>query len=303
LPAVLALRRRFPASLIEIAGNASALPLAETAGVADRWLSFDDPRVTRLFMPGHPAPDDYFLGLSAAVAWCADPDGALEAGLRARGAEHVLLAPSRPPVGQTLHVAEYLLRSLGAFPAAPDDVAAQSAAPEPAIELPPHVPPAWASDAADAALAAANLAGRLFLVVHPGSGSAAKNWPPERFAAVVPAVEARLGLPSVMLAGPADDAVIQRLRHAAPVLPPILADLPLPVVAALLLRARGYLGNDSGVAHLAGQLGLPTLVLFGPTDPALWRPLGPRVQVLRATPLADLTVETALAALVPLLAG
>jgi ADP-heptose:LPS heptosyltransferase len=223
--------------------------------------------------------------------------------LRARGAEHVLLAPSRPPAGQSVHVAEYLLRSLGAFPAAPDDVAARPAASGPAIELPPHVPPAWANDAADAALTTARVAGRPFLVVHPGSGSAAKNWPPERFAALARAVESRLGLPSVMLAGPADDSVVQRLRRAMPVLPPILADLPVPVVAALLLRARGYLGNDSGVAHLAGQLGLPTLVLFGPTDPALWRPLGPRVQVLRAASLAELAVEEVLSALVPLLDG
>jgi len=168
-------------------------------------------------------------------------------------------------------------------------------------ELPRIVPPTWAILQADAALRVANISGRAFLVVQPGSGSASKNWPAEQFAATIEAVRLRLGLPTVVLAGPADAAAIQRLSHltARPV--PVLADLPLLVVAAVLLRARAYLGNDSGLAHLAGQLGLPTLALFGPTDPELWRPLGPRVHALRAEPLTDLSVETVLSALVQLL--
>jgi len=52
-----------------------------------------------------------------------------------------------------------------------------------------------------------------------------------------------------------------------------------------------FLGNDSGPGHLAGTLGLPTLVLFGPTDPARWRPLGPRVRVIRRSPLEALSVD------------
>jgi hypothetical protein len=59
----------------------------------------------------------------------------------------------------------------------------------------------------------------------------------------------------------------------------------LEELAAMLCGARAFVGADSGPAHLAAQLGVPTLALFGPTDPAIWAPIGPRVRVLSpATP-------------------
>ena len=61
-----------------------------------------------------------------------------------------------------------------------------------------------------------------------------------------------------------------------------LADL-----AVRLRSAAGFVGNDSGVSHLAGVLGVPTVVIFGPADPCRWTPLGPRVRILR--PAVDCT--------------
>ena len=55
--------------------------------------------------------------------------------------------------------------------------------------------------------------------------------------------------------------------------------------------AARFVGNDSGPGHLAAITGTPTLALFGPTDPARWRPLGPHVKVLRREPLEALGVE------------
>jgi ADP-heptose:LPS heptosyltransferase len=55
------------------------------------------------------------------------------------------------------------------------------------------------------------------------------------------------------------------------------------VLGTLLSRAGVYVGNDSGVSHLAAAWGAPTLALFGPTDPAVWAPLGPHVRTLRST--------------------
>jgi ADP-heptose:LPS heptosyltransferase len=118
-----------------------------------------------------------------------------------------------------------------------------------------------------------------FLAVHPGSGSARKNWPAERFAELA----ARLsnGAPWLLSLGPADEREAAAL-HAAPGAV-ITRDLPPRHLGALLASAGLYVGNDSGVSHLAAAYGAPTLALFGPTDPAAWSPIGTRVRVLRAS--------------------
>jgi heptosyltransferase III len=116
--------------------------------------------------------------------------------------------------------------------------------------------------------------------IHPFSGSPRKNWPFEKF------FELASLLPCAVdwACGPGED-----LSGAAQF--DNLADL-----AAWMRGARLYIGNDSGITHLAAATGCRTLALFGPTDPAVWAPRGPNVKVLRASPLADLSVESVLLA-------
>jgi heptosyltransferase-3 len=117
-----------------------------------------------------------------------------------------------------------------------------------------------------------------FLAIHPGSGSPRKNWPPDRFAAL--AERLADGEAFLLVEGPADAdaaAPVSRLPSAVHA-----RDLPPRVLGAVLARAGLYVGNDSGVSHLAAAWGAPVLALFGPTDPAQWAPVGPRVHVLRA---------------------
>lgn len=120
--------------------------------------------------------------------------------------------------------------------------------------------------------------GEGFLAVHPGSGSLRKNWPPERFAAIVDGVGA--GRPWLLVEGPADAAPAQALAR----LPSVVhaRSLPPRVLGAVLSRASLYVGNDSGVSHLAAAWGARVLALFGPTDPAQWAPVGPKVSTLRS---------------------
>ena len=286
LPALLALRRRFPSAQIEAVGNAIALPVAEASGLIDRWLPFDDGRVTRLFMPSDPPPDDPFLGIDVAVAWGRDADGTLERALARRGAATVIVAPSRPDPTEPEHIARHLLRML-----APLGIESSGES----VELPEIRVPGEADTRALAELATAGLSGRPFVAIHPGSGSAAKNWPAEQYALLVDRLQAEYGLASVVLGGPADAEALVVL-HDQPGQPPAaeLVERPLLMVAALLRRAAAFLGNDSGLSHLAGLLGVPTLVLFGPSDPTVWAPLGPRVRVLRSASLAGLPAETVL---------
>lgn len=115
-----------------------------------------------------------------------------------------------------------------------------------------------------------------FVVVHPGSGSAKKNW--QGFEAIVRRYHEQDGNTVVLLQGPAE---MERARpdYGADV---TLDGLSLPRVAALLRRSGFYIGNDSGVSHLAGAVGAHGLVLFGPTDPTTWAPQSDRLQILYA---------------------
>jgi ADP-heptose:LPS heptosyltransferase len=120
--------------------------------------------------------------------------------------------------------------------------------------------------------------GPRFLAVHPGSGSPRKNWPAERFAAVVAALAP--DRPWLLAGGPADAEATASLSRLPSVV--VARELPVRVLGAVLARAGLYVGNDSGVSHLAAAFGAPTLALFGPTDPAQWAPVGPHVAVVRS---------------------
>ena len=113
-----------------------------------------------------------------------------------------------------------------------------------------------------------------FLAVHPGSGSPAKNWPAERFAEAARRLSG--GRPWLLVLGPAEQ-VSSAWPGAI-----VAREWPLRLLGAALSRAGLFLGNDSGVAHLAAASGAPTLTLFGPTDPALWAPVGASVAAVRA---------------------
>jgi len=120
-----------------------------------------------------------------------------------------------------------------------------------------------------------------FFAVHPGSGGKRKCWPAVRYAELTRRAAERGSRPLVLL-GPADEETRDVFRRAAPGGAYQLAEsFPLREVLALLSCARVFVGNDAGVTHLAARA-CPTLVLFGPTDPRVWRPLGARVTVLQA---------------------
>jgi ADP-heptose:LPS heptosyltransferase len=112
------------------------------------------------------------------------------------------------------------------------------------------------------------------IAVHAGSGSARKSW--QGMAAVAAAWRAAGGH-VISIAGPAEVERGAAIPHDA-----LLAYEPLDRVAAVLAHAAGYLGNDSGISHLAGMVGARTVALFGSSDPLHWQPRGGAVHVLHA---------------------
>jgi ADP-heptose:LPS heptosyltransferase len=119
------------------------------------------------------------------------------------------------------------------------------------------------------------------LGIHPGSGSLKKNWPLAGFLAMAGEVANREWATPFFILGPVE---MERNPDWADQIRgrgfPLLTDITLSILAGVLKQCRYYLGNDSGVSHLAAALGVTTLVLFGPTDPALWAPRGPKMAVI-----------------------
>lgn len=118
------------------------------------------------------------------------------------------------------------------------------------------------------------------LVIHPGSGGLAKRWVVDRFVALAHRPKAPL-----VLLGPAEDELASSFAGL-----PVAKNWPLRRVAATLASARAFVGNDSGVTHLASWL-CPTLALFGPTDPKVWAPAGPFAEILAADDLSRLSID------------
>jgi heptosyltransferase III len=129
-----------------------------------------------------------------------------------------------------------------------------------------------------------------FAVVHPYSGSSKKNWPLERYRELNRLLEPHL--PVLWIVEPGSGG-IQGVHLAPPV-------EDLYELACWLARARFYVGNDSGITHLAAAAGTSVLALYGPTDPAVWAPRGPNVRIitppLPGEPMTSIPLEQVLAA-------
>lgn len=121
------------------------------------------------------------------------------------------------------------------------------------------------------------------VVIQPGSGGLHKCCHLDNFLAVAKELVSS-GIEVIFLLGPAEleqfsDATIKKIRSVAN----CLTDLSLTGVLGLLSCADGFVGNDSGITHFAGALGVRTLAVFGPTNPDVYRPIGPSVTVFASS--------------------
>jgi len=116
-----------------------------------------------------------------------------------------------------------------------------------------------------------------FAVIHPFSGSSKKCWPLARYKELARCLGSQM--PVRWCAGP-EETLAGAVR---------IDDLY--ELAAWLATARVYIGNDSGITHLAAAVGTPVVALFGPTDPRIWAPRGPDVCVIDRPEIKDIEVE------------
>lgn len=274
LPVLQALREA--AETLEILAYPQFAALARAARLADGVRSIEYGPLAGFFARGavqDPELRAYFASFDVVLSYLFDPDGIFAENLRASGVEKLVTGPHRPD--ESRHAIEQLAAPLDAM----------------GVGRFAH--------AAYLGLTAPQ-AGAALMAIHPGSGSAAKNWPPANWKSLAEQMlAADPQLRVAIIGGEADRAALeplQELRHHGRT--EFWEDLPLTVLAGRLAGARAYLGHDTGVSHLAAVLDVPSLLLFGPTDPAVWAPPHPQVSILRAPngDLAGLGVASVLAA-------
>lgn len=266
LPAIAALRQRWPEAFIEVWGYAHIAELARFGNLADKVESLDRAETARLFSlrPGLPeAQRGYLERFDLVISYFYDPGGTVKQNLLQAGVRQVICGSPRV---NGRHAVPYLLEPLETL----------------ALYCRGDEVPRVAVDAKGVQRGAERLAGNGAPVVclHPGSGSPSKNWPLRRFLALAANLRER-GFECRFLVGEADAEVAAGLSaRGCPW--PVLQGYTLVDVAELLAAACGYVGNDSGITHLAAATGIPVVSLFGPSDPALWAPRGRQVRVLAA---------------------
>lgn len=269
LPALHALRERWPEAWIELIGYPHIAALALADGVIDRIESLDRAEMATLFsykarLSSEQA--DFIRSFDFVVNYLHDPDGLVRANLEQAGARLVV---SGSPLVSEGHAADFLARPLEELAIYPEDATPRLVLPEEARER----GRAW--------LEAHGLRGRVW-ALHPGSGSPSKTWPAEGFVSVARHFGERTGHACFFVAGEADDAALEVVGRKLPQVP-VCRDRSLVELAEILSCADGFLGNDSGISHLAAALRLPAVCLFGPTDPARWAPRGEQVRIIRSS--------------------
>jgi lipopolysaccharide heptosyltransferase II len=119
-------------------------------------------------------------------------------------------------------------------------------------------------------LASVGLEDRKIALIHPAAAFATKQWATENFARVAEYVADR-GFAPVAVVGPHEKAVLDNLLETSSV-HVVTFDLSLPEVTALAARSQLFIGNDSGIAHIAAAVATPSVVIFGSSNIAHWRP-------------------------------
>jgi heptosyltransferase-2 len=324
LPALAAISRRHRGASVELMARLELARLAVGRTVVARAHSIDAREVGELFTePGAQSDEKladsdarrFFADFDRIYSFFASDDLRFRARLAAATDGHVSFHPFRP--GDEGHVSAAYLRAIEID--------------EAALAMDSRLEPTRDDLAAAARAIVQSKCGRSNpIVIFPGSGSPAKNWPADKFAALASklslsnrasaaAPEKRITWPSIpahalcvaapeksvaVILGPAEMSLEPVFRESGAA---VLKHLDLPTVAAIARLASAFVGNDSGVSHLAAAAGASGVVLFGPTDPARWGPLAPgargQIGILRRDPIDSIEADEVAAALAVKICG
>jgi heptosyltransferase-3 len=286
LPAITALRKQFPEAYLEILGYPHIAQLALAGGLVDKVQSIEAGALAVFFARNGKLPQDlidYFSEFDLIISYLYDPDQIFKINVARCSAAQFIEGPHRAKDAEKLHATRVYLTPL-------EKLAIFDADPLPRLSL---------QRKAGAQTPAPKVPALPVLALHPGRGSERKNWPEEKWAALLSEIINKTGFEMLMIGGEAEGSRLQRL---AATLPParlrVAQSLPLSDLAFILSRCDAFLGHDSGISHLAAAVGLPGILLWGETITEVWRPPSVKIALLSDPDgLAALPVDRVLAEL------
>lgn len=274
LPAIRAIRTTFPTHECGLIAGEQVGRLLFACREVDRLFPLEQDSLAGLLAGTESVASGLRSWLDKAdlvIGWMKDSDGSLEATLYGLGAGRVIIRSPFDSGCTNLHQADRHLEIVA------------SAVGEERTEGPLRLPEAILQDAAASLAEAGVQKDRMLVAVHPGSGSPHKCCEPGLFVKLVGQLQA-LGAVPVLLAGPADTEKVHAVQRSCVVSPLVFGGRELNLVAGSMAQVALYVGHDSGLTHLAACLGVPTIALFGPTDPKRWAPRGSHVEIVSGTP-------------------
>lgn len=276
-PILKVLREKYRNAHFTFVGIPAVLPLAQAWGLADEVYDLVRYQWVELYQDeGITSPNWRTLlqQNDLAISLMRNGSEPLRRNLLEAGVKEAIVAHEYQDPRPRKHVVEYLAHSIGL-----EDMSAD------------HIPPITSSD---------NVF-RLFnppVIIHPGSSEPPRCWPASSFAAVINQL-LRQHQPVILLAGPLDAEQLRDVRRhliapPQPGLLTILKNAPILEVVRNIQQCKCYLGNDSGITHLAALLGVPTIVMIHPAAVVNMHPLGPAVEMIAVDRIERLPVKKVL---------
>jgi ADP-heptose:LPS heptosyltransferase len=276
LPALETLRKTFPHARTIITGYKRILELVDQRFYAEGILSIDRREMVSFFVPGRPLDpslSQLFDPFDLIVVFGRDVEGTLIGNLKRVCRGPILHITPFPLGDEKIHLTDHLLRQFSRYGFSVSGL-------NPRLYL-KESDKDWGDDFWRRRGLTSEERSKV-IILHPGSGSKKKVWPLERFLTLARILQDRFGSKVLILFGPAEGLEVERVfERMDPQVYIQVKGLSLLELASVMGGCRLFIGNDSGISHMASALGIPTIAIFGPSDPIVWSPRGEKVWVIR----------------------
>jgi len=280
LPTLETLKEAFPKAKWVIMGFPRILELVDKRFYADEILSIDQKGMASFFVRGGSLDrplSQFFSTFDIVVVFGKDGGGNLIGNLKEVCQGEILSINPFPEWTERIHLTDHLLRELRRYGFPPSEK-------NPRLFLSGE-DKEWGKSFFRLKGLTEEERSRA-IVIHPGSGSKKKAWPLERVLELIHHLQRHSHSRILVVLGPAEGAEVEKafegmkweMGAAAPLL---VKGLSLLQLASVMEGCRLFIGNDSGITHMAAALGLPTVAIFGPSDHKIWSPKGEKVFVVR----------------------